>query len=298
MLFKHVFVVGAGGIGSHLAEPLTRLLAYHEKGTKNLNIIDGDFYEEKNRIRQLFSADLNGLNKSEATIKRLANSLGYTQEDCPYKSIPSFIDRIKFCEIIGEQKVNLREDLILVIMAVDNHATRKDIILALESYPLENQNFVYISGGNGYANGQVMVYAKVRGKSLTGAHPFDKYADLKYPDDHIPGDGCQDEAPSTPQLITANAAAAMGILWTVQAMLDGLKWFEELHFDSQRMKMVPQGEARQLVLEEELIAALPSTEINTKEIVLPAALFGSPEEEKEISTPVVEEKPAIVVPQT
>lgn len=279
MLFKHVFIVGAGGIGSNLAEPLTRMLAYHERGTKNIHIIDGDSYEEKNRVRQLFSNELTGVNKAEATTKRLINFLGLEEKDCPIKSIPSYIDRFKFCDILVDTKVNLGEDLILVIMAVDNHATRKDLILALESPDSEKQNFVYISGGNGYTNGQVMVYAKIKGRVLTGAHPFDKYGDLKYPDDHIPGDGCQDEAPSAPQLITANIGAATGILWTIRAMLDDKNWFEELHFDSERMKLVPQGEPRKLILESEVIAELPVEDVPAKEVTLPAGLFSNDDEE-------------------
>lgn len=235
MQFKHIFVIGAGGIGSHLMEPLARLLSYHKNGTKKITLIDGDFYEEKNQIRQLFDSSFIGSNKAEALSNRISNSL----KDISIESIPKYIDEESFTNLVSFRvSVN---DPILVITAVDNHATRKAVIEALDNS--NYQNFVFISGGNGYDKGQVLVYVKIRGEPGT-VHPFDKYDDLKYPTDHIPGKpGCQDEATSTPQLITANASAAVGILWTVQAMLDDSPWFEEIHFDSKRMKMVSQGDS-------------------------------------------------------
>lgn len=232
MQFKSVFVVGAGGIGSHLVEPLVRLLAYHPNGTKNITVIDGDSYEEKNRTRQLFDAKFVGQNKAETLAKKVEEAL------FPIQFIREYVDKEKFVQILERSLVNKR-DPFLVITAVDNHATRKAIIEALDygEYP----NFVFLSGGNGYANGQVLAYVKILGEKGT-VHPFDKYPDLKFPEDHIPGaPGCQAEAPSTPQLITANASAALGLLWTVQAMLEDGEWYEEIHFDSRRMKIEPQG---------------------------------------------------------
>lgn len=232
MKFQHVFVIGAGGIGSHLVEPLARLLAYHKDGTKNITIVDGDLYEEKNRVRQLFDAKFVGKNKAEVLAAKIAEAL------FPIRFIPEYIDKDKFINILASS-IN-QDDLFLVVTAVDNHATRKAIIEALDE--AQYKNFVFLSGGNGYANGQIMSYVKLLGEKGT-VHPFDKYSDLKFPDDHIPGTpGCQIEAVSTPQLITANASAALGLLWTVQAMLENETWFEELHFDSRRMKIAPQGD--------------------------------------------------------
>jgi molybdopterin/thiamine biosynthesis adenylyltransferase len=231
MKFKHVFVVGAGGIGSHLLEPLVRLLAYHENGTKNVTIVDGDVYEEKNQVRQLFNAEFVGRNKAEVLAEQMAQAVH------PIQHVPEYVNKDKFLDLLTRE-VDL-EDPVMVVTAVDNHASRKAIIEALDEG--EFPNFVFLSGGNGYSNGQVMTYAKVQGEPGT-VHPFEKYDDLKYPADHIPGDpGCQVEAVSTPQLITANASAALGLLWTVQSMLDDGEWFEELHFDTVKMKLVSQG---------------------------------------------------------
>lgn len=233
MQFKQVYVIGAGGIGSHLMESLSRLLAYHKDGTRNITLIDGDSYEEKNRVRQLFDSKFVGQNKAEVLAKKIEEAV------FPIRYIPDYVDKEKFSQILENSLIN-RRDLFLVVTAVDNHATRKAIIEALDSgeYP----NFVFLSGGNGHSNGQVLSYVKLLGEKGT-VHPLDKYPDLRNPEDHIPGTpGCQAQAPDTPQLITANAGAALGLLWTIYAMLeDSAEWYEELHFDSKKMKIVPQG---------------------------------------------------------
>lgn len=232
MQFEHVFVIGAGGIGSHLMEPLARLLAYHKDGTKNVTLVDGDTYEEKNRIRQLFETRHVGKNKAAALAEKIGEAV------FPISHHPEFINKDKFVELVS-QKLLDRQQPFMVITAVDNHATRKAVIEALDDagYP----NFVFLSGGNGYANGQVMSYVKLLGEPGT-VHPLDKYDDLRFPPDHIPGSGgCQEEAPAEPQLITANASAALGLLWTVNAMLDNDQWYEEVHFNSRLMRIEPQG---------------------------------------------------------
>lgn len=232
MKFKHVFVIGAGGIGSHLMEPLARLLAYHANGTKNVTLIDGDSYEEKNETRQLFDRTFLGKNKAEALAARTSKNV------FPIEYIPEYINRSKFAEILSDRLKN-KDHPFLVVTAVDNHATRHAIIKLLdeENYP----NFVFLSGSNGYELGQVLAYVKLLGHAGT-THPFDKYDKVKFPMDHIPGEGCQEEAPAEPQLITANASAALGLLWTISAMLDNAEWYEELHFNTESMKLVPQGD--------------------------------------------------------
>jgi tRNA A37 threonylcarbamoyladenosine dehydratase len=49
-----VKVIGCGGIGSWLVDPLCTLLAYSNYPTVEVSLIDGDTYEERNRERQNF----------------------------------------------------------------------------------------------------------------------------------------------------------------------------------------------------------------------------------------------------
>lgn len=229
--FEHVFVIGVGGIGSHVVEPLSRLLAYHPEGTRNVVLIDGDTFEEKNRIRQLFPARFVDTNKAEAMAAVIEESL------FPVQFVAEYVDTDKFSAILKESGLS-KEDNFLVITSVDNDATRKAICDCLEKD--EYQNFAHISPGNGEFAGQVVVDAKQNGKRLT-TNPVERYPQFKYPDDAIPGTGCQTEAPSTPQLITANAFAALGVLTTVYSMLSDKPWWELVQFDSEVIKMKPLG---------------------------------------------------------
>lgn len=228
MKFKHIFLIGAGGTGSHLVGPLVQLMRYHPEGTNDITVIDGDNYEDSNATRQVFDSEDLGENKARATAKRLGSE--------SIRTIAQFVNQEKFSEILAATVE--KSDNFLVITAVDNHATRNAIIKSVdEGY----ENFVLISPGNAFATGQVVLYVMEDGVPQT-AHPFDKYADMADPEDAIPGDGgCSQAVASTPQLITANMGAAWGVLMTVSNILDDKGWFEELHFNCRKAKMVPQG---------------------------------------------------------
>lgn len=229
MKFKHVFLIGAGGTGSHLIGPLVQLLKFHPEGTNEITLIDGDVYENSNATRQVFDEANLGENKAQATAKRLNNP--------NITTIPQFIDQEKFSRIL--EKTVAKDESILVITAVDNHATRNAVIKALDE---ENYtNFVMVSPGNSYDQGQVVLYVKEDGEEKT-THPFKKYNEIAEPADAIPGAaGCTAHLASTPQLITANMGAAWGVLATVSNMLDEKGWYEEIHFNCRKIKLVPQG---------------------------------------------------------
>ena len=58
---ERVIVIGLGGIGGFVAEPLCRYLNY-EPGVREVAFIDGDLYEERNANRQNAVA---GMNKAD-----------------------------------------------------------------------------------------------------------------------------------------------------------------------------------------------------------------------------------------
>ena len=64
---RKIKVVGVGGIGGYLIEPLSRYLN-HSQHEVELTVYDGDTYEEKNKSRQRFSAHEN---KAQHTVKIL-----------------------------------------------------------------------------------------------------------------------------------------------------------------------------------------------------------------------------------
>ena len=68
-----VVVIGMGGVGSYLINPLARYLDTL-KGEENhcLILVDGDKYEPKNMTRQDVSEDDIGANKAVAQMTRIA----------------------------------------------------------------------------------------------------------------------------------------------------------------------------------------------------------------------------------
>lgn len=229
MKFDQVFVIGVGGTGSHLIEPLTKLLGYHKNGTNRITIIDGDSYEEGNGNRQFFNPEFVGVNKAEATCRKLP-WLGLTP-------VPTFVNDVVFKNIL-DGTLEDKNSSVLVVMSVDNHASRKALIETMDNSGFKN--YAVISPGNGYSDGQIITYCVVDGVAVTG-HPLKRYADIANPPDHIPGFGCEIEAVSSPQLIIANASAAVGVLWVVNALLEDSDCYEEIHFNCNKFKLVAQG---------------------------------------------------------
>ncbi len=232
MKFKHVFLIGVGGTGSHLVGPLVQLMRFHPEGTNDITLIDGDEYEETNAKRQVFEEGSVGKNKAVATAERLGGKT--------IRAIPEFIDEEKFSKLLASRVS--KDDTFLVIPAVDNNATRKATLDVLEN---ENYtNFWWISPGNSYDKGQVVLHVKEDGEALT-INPTRKCPRLADPEDVIPAaDGCTRHINSAPQLITANYIAAGATLAVISNVLDEKGWFEEMHFNCRKVKMVPQGTIR------------------------------------------------------
>jgi len=236
MRFKTTYLIGVGGTGSHLVGPLVQLMEFHPNGSTDIVLVDGDHYDDSNRTRQVFDRGQLGENKAVATAARLGHP--------DLRAVASFIDEEKFSKLLDAHTPN-KNDNVLIIMAVDNHATRKAIVDALDK--TDRRNFVCLSPGNSYATGQVIAYIKRKGKPLT-LHPYEKYQDWQNPPDHIPRsvDGCDRQVNSTPQLLVVNMAAAWGVLLQVFNLLDDKGYFDELHFDCFKAKFVPQGALRKI----------------------------------------------------
>lgn len=230
--FKTVFIIGAGGTGSHLISSLVRLLRYHASGApENITVIDGDRVEPHNLSRQLFSHNHIMMDKVDSMRELGINTLS------------EYVDGERLVNLI---KNDLKEapDRFLVVMAVDNTATRSSIIKAIDAANF--QNFVILDPGNNMYHGEVVVYVKDKGKRLT-AHPFDIYPEISEPKDKIPvknnKDGCHARVErGETQHIAANASAALCCIYTISAMLDKKPWFGELGFHSEKMEIAPKGD--------------------------------------------------------
>lgn len=208
-----VFVIGVGGTGGYISSPLARLVAYHP-ATENSKVmfIDGDEFEEKNQTRQLVGPAQIGLNKARAMVD-FCSFQGLTNVDCKEE----FISLSSFAPLLNHSRSPL------VICSVDNDATRNAVITAIES-SCKEKDFFFITPGNSDGiddvRGQALWYGQVDGQNY-GLNPAHVYPNIENPEDSIPSKGsCALNAPSRPQLITANFMAAAITLTTIQNLLD------------------------------------------------------------------------------
>jgi hypothetical protein len=232
-----VYLIGLGGIGTLLAEQLDKLLTYNINVTSDITLIDGDEFDTHSNIvkaevsletsgnttvkgnitRQLFDPIYSGHNKAEATCLRLSHMPNL-------KYVPDYINKDSFMALLlqdnGDRYINV------VISAVDNEATRKEIILGLEELG-PRFNFIYINVGNSLDTAHCSIWAKING-IYKFTNPLSRYANLANPSDTVPG-RCSVLEASTPQLISANASAALLVLNTFQNILDNQPIHEEVN---------------------------------------------------------------------
>lgn len=241
MRLEQAVMIGCGGTGSHLLEPMTRLLLHHpdsevDRLMPGLTLVDGDRFDAGNAARQLGAYA--GAWKADVALDRVVRLLPNAV------SVPRYLDRYLFKDLILGS-LGSTEQALLLVLAVDNHATRRDCLLELGESRWGT--FLCLSPGNDLAIGQVHVWARVDGKDVTSSplacdpdgHPA--HPEIHHPRDRIPGGGCLEEQAATPQLIVANALAAAGCLLAVQAWLDDEKIPDEVVFDARDFKLMPSG---------------------------------------------------------
>lgn len=186
---RKIKVIGTGGIGTYLLEPLSRYLSYVDDYCE-ITAVDGDTYEERNRERQRFT-DIG--NKAEETVRLLKASFPKIH----FRAKPEYITEDNIITTIREGDI--------VFLCVDNHATRKIV----SERCAELDNVLLISGGNNYTDGDVIIYHRKNGKDMTP--PLHKLPEIANHKDKNPGEftdaerqGCQQEARTNPQLLFMN----------------------------------------------------------------------------------------------
>jgi len=213
---RKIKVIGSGGIGCHLLEPLCRYLSFTEDFCE-VTVIDGDVYEERNRERQRFE-DCG--NKADETVRALKE----TFPKIHLRSKPEYVTEDNIITTIRENDV--------VFLCVDNHATRKLVSDRCE----ELDDVLLISGGNNYTDGDVLVYLRKNGKDMTP--PLTKLPEIANHKDKNPGElsdverqGCQQEAVNNPQLLFMNLDIASSMLNCYYAYEQGRLNFKRVYSD-------------------------------------------------------------------
>ena len=141
---RKVKIIGSGGIGSYLIEPLARYLSYTGDNIE-LTVIDGDVYEEQNKERQQFSRFGN---KAEVTISDIRSKFSRIN----FKAQPIYVNKSNVIGLIRENDE--------VFLCVDNHHTRNTVSKRCE----ELDNVLLISGGNDFTDGDVFIFSRKDGK--------------------------------------------------------------------------------------------------------------------------------------
>jgi molybdopterin/thiamine biosynthesis adenylyltransferase len=185
---ERVIVIGLGGIGGFVTEPLCRFLNYGDS-VKEVVLVDGDIYEAGNASRQ---NAVPGMNKADAWSHRMSKMFPQLK----IRSVAEFVTPENVASVIADKSH--------VLMCVDNHATR----LLVQERCERLKNVVLISGGNEYFDGNVQVFAKRNGRA--SGPPISKHhPEILNPSDRRPDEiGCDEEAESKPQLLFANLMAA------------------------------------------------------------------------------------------
>ena len=199
---KKIKIIGLGGIGGFLADPLARFIGhsddYRSSGVSttlcDMVLIDGDKFEHRNSARQHFE---NVANKAEEKARILRKS----HPRIFFRPVPEYLTEDNII-------MNVREGDV-VFSCVDNHTTRRLLAERCE----ELDNIVLISGGNDEVDGNVQIHVREDGVDITPStlkyHPEIQKAEGDNPgEDDVARQGCEQEVEAAPQLLFANEMAA------------------------------------------------------------------------------------------
>ncbi len=209
-------IVGAGGIGTWLANGLAPLLEYSVPNS-TLIIVDGDHFEEKNKERQLFD----GMgNKAEVLAEELNRKFNQTFiiPLAAWVVSPEVAESYKpeeeEEEDVGVGRVSasdLIEEGDVVYAVVDNYKARKELLDAASK--MENCD-VFLGGNDEKFYGGTYHYIRRNGEDVT-QHPAVRHEEFVNPPDRNPGElSCQERAEidGGTQLICTNMAVAAWLL--------------------------------------------------------------------------------------
>lgn len=203
-----IIVVGCGGTGSHYIKELGRLLyGMGAKEKVKLILVDGDYVEEKNLVRQAFLPQDIGYNKAQVMAEILSQAYGITAE---------FYDKYIDTPTDLEQLVG-KDDVVLLIGCVDNHQCRQ----SMHRFYQSRQHCIYMDSANEYSVGEVIIGSKIGG--------IEMYADrceyfpevLEAQEPKRSEESCEVLNVSAPQHMLTNQLAAWILLVNTAKFLQG-----------------------------------------------------------------------------
>src|ERR1035437_8353832 len=228
-----VKIIGLGGVGSIVARYGAVFLASLQQNSQLL-LTDGDKFEPSNASRMIF-----GRHGNKAMVVRNELAPRFSNSRLSIMRIPSYITQKNINQLIHPKDI--------VILCVDNHATRK----LVNDHCAKLKNICLISGGNDGVGkdssgtvrrgtyGNVQIYLRKNGKDLTPSlsayHP-----EIANPKDKPPNElSCTELVVSKPQILFSNLAVASGMLNTLMLYLSGQLPYSELGFDISKGRAWP-----------------------------------------------------------
>jgi hypothetical protein len=221
-----VKLIGLGGVGGIIARYLVVFLRSLDRDVR-LVLIDGDVFASANAARMVF-----GRNGRKVDVVRDELLPLVEESRVTLGAVSEYLGEENISRLIGEGD--------LLLLAVDNHATRKLVSDYCESALTD---CCLISGGNDgiedlpdgrssrgtYGNCQIYVKEGGVGRTapLTHLHP-----EIAEPADEVPGGpDCTELVHSVPQILFANLMVASAILNALFLHLCGALHYEEVCFD-------------------------------------------------------------------
>ncbi len=221
-----VKIIGLGGVGGIVARYGGMFLASLGRNAR-LVLIDGDAFEPSNASRMFFGACGN-----KAAVIRDELLPRFRDSNLSLIAIEEYVTQENIARLVREGDI--------VLLTVDNHATRK---VVNDHCAANLKNFLLLSGGNDGAGpdasgtvrrgtyGNVQAYLRRNGEdvspSLTRFHP-----EIREPADRLPTEqSCTELVMSVPQILFANLMVATAMLNTLWLHLCGELHYGELSFD-------------------------------------------------------------------
>ena len=238
-----IVMIGAGGTGGYVAMHLYRLMYCLVRNVRII-IADGDSVEQKNLVRQHFTAADLGSNKARVLAERYASAFKLEAE-----YIPDFIeDKEKLRQLVhpeivpsGKTHWPKLEETVILLGCVDNNKSRR---LCNEVF-YECVDLIYIDSGNGEHSGQVVCGVRRHGRTLSkpvgGIYP-----DVLEDTDKFPTElSCAEASVSAPQTIAANMTAATMVVNLLHNILVlGENKVKSVSFSVKTLNVQPVAETR------------------------------------------------------
>ena len=219
-------LIGLGGVGGIVAR-YGALFLSSLGGKARLVLIDGDAFEPDNNARMLFTDYANKAAVTRADLLAFVADTGLT-----IGAIEEHVEAVNVARLIREGDV--------VILAVDNHATRK----LVSDHCAGLRDVCLLSGGNDGVEvredgtqlrgtyGNCQVYLRRDGIDLTPSLAA-YHAEIREPTDRLPTelDCIAAAAQSAPQILFANLQTAASILNSLWLCLCDRLHYSEVCFD-------------------------------------------------------------------